>query len=727
MVFAKNLSFGSSYPKTELHALSALNSYHTGYVLSNSDSQNGADGTLHTQTHLKDFNCDDMRFNVVDSEGNNLYTASSVEDAHFNIRRSQTADLKDSLETILQSGHAGQLALWTVLNGIKALNTESALGIPIVFATKKGDENLVRALVVHGANINGSGADDITALHWAIAADNISMVTLLCSLGANRYSCLSEAILKGNSEIIDIMTSDQWNTPVGNLYLNSNIHSGESGVGGSVSNKEMNLHLRRNSASALDGTATDFGQPTQQTTINHSIAQSLEFRRETKHGAGLKRCSTQDIRSPMLNDATSVDQHRPAMDVQTRSARTHAFQIDSIQSPANNNSIFGRGPIEEEASTLSGLYSMPTHGDILNQFPNMHIKEEVPTFDRDQQTEALMHPRYESVSPPGGESIGHKGWDMRCESRIQSLDTNNIKQHSGGVCGPGTSAVSTGGEQNHLVQRRRSASLHKTQIKNRNRRSMPAIDFSQSRGPYDSLSTPSSPLILERRNLTRTLQNLIKSLSNGLHNAQHDFARQRANEGASTRYQNITSAHLFESLHKDDLLLSSRASMLTSTHDSLCGQMNSSTLKSASQTPKLPTETTMFHKQSSAVDFELNRTTDQDMRMMINTKSGGEDTTMIGSYKDGTNNSYNMGISGLMHLSGLSGPSSLAQMPGQRSCCVCGTTETPQWRRDGNQPLCNACGLKQAHSKNRQAKNAKRREHYKLKKAEALHKVIAEN
>src|SRR5712692_9629703 len=86
-----------------------------------------------------------------------------------------------------------------VLASVAAAGRESSL----VDAVKKGDAQVVRALVKAHADVNGSEPDGTTPLHWAVNNDDLETVELLIRAGANvaaanRYGVTPLAIACAN-------------------------------------------------------------------------------------------------------------------------------------------------------------------------------------------------------------------------------------------------------------------------------------------------------------------------------------------------------------------------------------------------------------------------------------------------------------------------------------------------------------------------------------------------
>ena len=99
------------------------------------------------------------------------------------------------------------LMVWLGAGGQQALLGQQA---PLIEAVKSGDTEAVRALLRQSADVNASGVDGTTALHWAVHRDSLELVDLLLRAGANakavnRYDVpvLSLACTNGNATIIE--------------------------------------------------------------------------------------------------------------------------------------------------------------------------------------------------------------------------------------------------------------------------------------------------------------------------------------------------------------------------------------------------------------------------------------------------------------------------------------------------------------------------------------------
>jgi len=55
----------------------------------------------------------------------------------------------------------------------------------LIDGVKSGNVSTVTALIIRGENVNGTDESGSTALHYAVAADNKEMVTLLLAFGAD--------------------------------------------------------------------------------------------------------------------------------------------------------------------------------------------------------------------------------------------------------------------------------------------------------------------------------------------------------------------------------------------------------------------------------------------------------------------------------------------------------------------------------------------------------------
>jgi ankyrin repeat protein len=83
---------------------------------------------------------------------------------------------------------------------------------PVADAAEKKDRAKVAALLEQGAAVNASQADGMTALHWAVYHDDVSLAKQLLKAGAhaeaaNRYGVtpLSVACTNGNAEIVALL------------------------------------------------------------------------------------------------------------------------------------------------------------------------------------------------------------------------------------------------------------------------------------------------------------------------------------------------------------------------------------------------------------------------------------------------------------------------------------------------------------------------------------------
>jgi ankyrin repeat protein len=80
-------------------------------------------------------------------------------------------------------------------------------------AAQRGDRAAVRALVKQAADVNGAQGDGMTALHWAVFNDDVEMVRLLVTAGANvraatRVNAITPLLLaaeNGSAPIVEIL------------------------------------------------------------------------------------------------------------------------------------------------------------------------------------------------------------------------------------------------------------------------------------------------------------------------------------------------------------------------------------------------------------------------------------------------------------------------------------------------------------------------------------------
>src|SRR5437899_5484211 len=96
---------------------------------------------------------------------------------------------------------------WMILLAVVGL-AGAAASTALVDAARKGDAQAVRALLQQkSSDVNGTGADGMTALHWAVQHDDVAMVESLIRAGANvqsvnRYGIrpLALAAVNGNAD-----------------------------------------------------------------------------------------------------------------------------------------------------------------------------------------------------------------------------------------------------------------------------------------------------------------------------------------------------------------------------------------------------------------------------------------------------------------------------------------------------------------------------------------------
>ncbi len=113
------------------------------------------------------------------------------------------------------------------------------LDAPLIDAVKSGDVGTVKSLLAKKADVNATGADSSSALHWAVQANNLEMVGLLLDAGAKadlktRYNItpLSIAASNGNAKIIERLlaagvdpnsTSEDGQSALMSAALNGNV------------------------------------------------------------------------------------------------------------------------------------------------------------------------------------------------------------------------------------------------------------------------------------------------------------------------------------------------------------------------------------------------------------------------------------------------------------------------------------------------------------------------
>eukprot|EP01134_Creolimax_fragrantissima_P003062 CFRG3062T1 len=252
----------------------------------------------------------------------------------------------------------------------------------------------------------------------------------------------------------------------------------------------------------------------------------------------------------------------------------------------------------------------------------------------------------------------------------------------------------------NVIPRSRS-SRFSTPRKIRDRRSMPALMFDPA---LNSVSTPTSPTYLPLHNHSKAIE------SGSITHLDSSFRTSRSAPRRFFSYESLPSGETsnllsYASIGHNNCIHNIRGS------NSISRVPNFNLQHSARNT-----HSSTGHSSVAGPEISM-----ESLTSMINQEQ-----------KHGIRPaSYMMGLSDVMSSFNMDDESEL-KFPnssafkvdsGKRICSGCGTTDTPQWRRNGNHPLCNACGLKQAHFKNRDAKNARRREHYKQKKVNALPKI----
>jgi ankyrin repeat protein len=137
--------------------------------------------------------------------------------------------------------------------------TSAASGTSLIDAVKAGNRAAVRTLVTR-STVNGSEADGMTALHWAVRADDLETVTLLLKAGANvsaanRYGItpLSLAATNGNAVITRALLTAGANAnapgPDGETVLMTAARAGSAGVVTALLERGVNV----NAAEAWQG------------------------------------------------------------------------------------------------------------------------------------------------------------------------------------------------------------------------------------------------------------------------------------------------------------------------------------------------------------------------------------------------------------------------------------------------------------------------------------------
>jgi uncharacterized protein len=102
---------------------------------------------------------------------------------------------------------------WMILLAVVGLAAAAGGSTALVDAARKGDAQAVRALLQQkSSDVNGTAADGMTALHWAVQHDDVAMVESLIRAGANvqsvnRYGIrpLALAAVNGNAGTLKLL------------------------------------------------------------------------------------------------------------------------------------------------------------------------------------------------------------------------------------------------------------------------------------------------------------------------------------------------------------------------------------------------------------------------------------------------------------------------------------------------------------------------------------------
>ena len=68
---------------------------------------------------------------------------------------------------------------------VATLSAAGGAGMPLIDAVKSGNRSAVRTLIAQKGTINLAEPDGMTALHWAVAQNNLPVIDLLLKAGAN--------------------------------------------------------------------------------------------------------------------------------------------------------------------------------------------------------------------------------------------------------------------------------------------------------------------------------------------------------------------------------------------------------------------------------------------------------------------------------------------------------------------------------------------------------------
>jgi ankyrin repeat protein len=132
-----------------------------------------------------------------------LFPAAAERHAPDRERRNEAARARER--------HARQFIALVVLVLVTSL-TGAASDPPLVDAVRRGDRAAVRAHLRARADVNTPGPDGTTALHWAVQADDVELVSMLLQAGAdakasNRFGLrpMTLAAMNGSARAIEAL------------------------------------------------------------------------------------------------------------------------------------------------------------------------------------------------------------------------------------------------------------------------------------------------------------------------------------------------------------------------------------------------------------------------------------------------------------------------------------------------------------------------------------------
>ena len=112
--------------------------------------------------------------------------------------------------------YGNQEVVNVLVSKVENIDAVCNYGTALMAATFKGYKSIVELLITHGANVNATDLNSVTALHYAVRFTNFEMVRLLIAHGADvnlkdskGLSPLDYAKQFNNDEILKILNKEE--------------------------------------------------------------------------------------------------------------------------------------------------------------------------------------------------------------------------------------------------------------------------------------------------------------------------------------------------------------------------------------------------------------------------------------------------------------------------------------------------------------------------------------